>query len=230
VFGLPSDVQNELNAIFNRTPDVNQATQLALAYVRGTPWYAQEYPGIQEGIARGVVRNEQDYRAFRNSFSPIYQQYAGRDITPAEFAGYLLSGLSAGAVGQRFQDRAAFNLVQHQYGRGDITDAEFADYQRNGVTPDLVGRRFQGASIASVYGNDWQYAEGNFGEGRLTDQEKTAFGQQSAGIDSEIGLRVQRRLQMANERIKSVFSGTLATSQLKVPSLSQQADQPDIGR
>lgn len=189
IFGLPADVQRELNAIFNRTPDVNQAVSLALAYVRGTPWYAQEYAGINEGIAKGIIRNEQDYRANRNAFTQVYQQYAQRDITADEYASYL----------------------------------------REGVSSDVVGKRFQGASIASVYGNDWQYAMGNFGEGLLSSEEKTAFGRQSAGLDSELGMRIQRRLQQANERIKSVFSGSLATSQLKVPQI-QQADTPDIGR
>jgi hypothetical protein len=190
LYGLPADVQKELNAIFTRTPDVNQATALALAYVRGTPWYAQTYPGIQEAIAKGIVRDEAGYRQAQNGYNQVFRQYNNRDLTAEEFAGYLKEGVSA----------------------------------------DTIGRRFQGAATATVYGNDWQYAEGNFGEGRLSDEEKTAYGRQTAGLDSELGQRVQRRLDLAKERIRTVFSGTLATSKFAEPLSQQSGSLSDVGR
>lgn len=190
-WNLPADLKKELDSIFRNTPDVNQAIAKAQAYVRGTPWYAQTYPGIQDAIAKGIVRNEADYRSLQNQFNQVYRQYNdGRDLTAAEYAGYLGEGISA----------------------------------------DTLGKRFQGAAIATVYGNDWQYAEGNFGEGRLSDEEKTAFGRQSAGLDSELGIRVQRRMQMAQERIRSVFSGTLATSKIAQPLGQQSGSLPDVAR
>jgi hypothetical protein len=190
LYGLPPDVQKELNAIFQRTPDVNQATQLALAYVRGTPWYATTYPGINEAIAKGIVRDEAGYRAAQNGYNQVFRQYNNRDMTAAEFAGYLGEGVSA----------------------------------------DTVAKRFQGASIASVYGNDWQYAAGNFGEGKLGADELQAAGRQEAGLDSELGMRVQRRLQQAQDRIRAVFSGSLATSKLAQPLGEQSGIPSDIGR
>ena len=187
-FGLPKDVLKEINAIFAKTPDITQATVRAQAYVRGTPWYAQTYPGIQEAIAKGVVRNEADYRARQNDLNQLYQQYAKRDIT----------------------------------------SAEYADHLREGVDAATVGRRFQGAALADTYGNDWQYLSGNFGEGRLTSDEQTALGRQQAGLDSPLGLKVQRRLQMAQERVQKVFSGQLAQGSL---ALLNRPDGPaDIGR
>ena len=189
MFGLPADVTKELDAIFARTPDINQATTLAIAYVRGTPWYAQTYPGIQEAIAKGIVRDERDYRSRMNDFAQVYRQYANREVRPDEYAVHL----------------------------------------KEGVTVDTVARRFQGAALADTYSNEWQYTEGNFGEGRLTDEEKTAYGRQAAGLDSPLGLRVQRRLAMAQDRIRAAFSGTLATSRLT--ALSQTGSRPpDIGR
>lgn len=192
IFGLPSDVQNELNAIFARTPDVNQAVSLALAYVRGTQWYSQTYPGIQEAMAKGLVRNEADYRSRMNDFNQVYRQY--------------MSGQ-------------------------DLTSGQFAEYLREGITADTLGRRFQGLALENVYSPDWQYLSGNFGEGRLSDDERRAFGRQQAGLDSELGLRIQRRLQQAQERVRAVFSGTLATSRLP-RSLEGSGDMrlPDVGR
>lgn len=189
MFGLPSDVLNELNAIFARTPDVGQATSIALAYVRGTPWYAQTYPGIQEAIAKGVVQDERGYRSLRNNFAQVYQQYAGRDITNEEYAGYL----------------------------------------RTGTPYQTVAQRFQGAAISNVYAPDWQYLQGAFGEGRLDAGELKAFGEQQAGLDSELGLRIQRRMQQAQERIRAAFSGSLAVGRMAQP-LNQAGTLPDVGR
>jgi hypothetical protein len=190
-WNLPTDLKKELDSIFRNTPDVNQAIAKAQAYVRGTPWYAQTYPGIQDAMAKGLVRNEADYRAQQNSYNQVYRQWNdGRDISAAEFAGYL----------------------------------------REGVSADTIGRRFQGASYANVYGNDWQYLSGNFGEGRLSGDELTAFGRQNAGIDSELGMRIQRRMQQAQERIRAVFSGSLATSRMAQPLSEQSGSLPDVGR
>jgi hypothetical protein len=188
LYGLPADVLKEINAIFAKTPDINQAVVIAQAYVRGTPWYGTTYPGIQEAMAKGIVRDEADYRAKMNDFNGLYRQYTNRDIT----------------------------------------GAEYADHLREGVDSTTVGRRFQGAAIADTYGQDWNYYEGNFGEGRLTGDEQTALGRQQAGLDSPLGLKVQRRLQMAQERVQKVFSGQLAQGQL---SLLNRPDGPaDIGR
>lgn len=191
MYGLPADVQRELNAIFARTPDVSQATQLALAYVRGTDWYRVTYPGIQEAIAKGIVKNEADYRAQMNAFNQVYRQYMN---------------------GQ------------------DLTAGQFAEYLREGVSLDTVGRRFQGAALVNTYGGDWQYLSGAFGDGRLEGNELKALGEQSAGLDSELGLRIQRRLQQAQERIRTVFSGTLATGKLAEPLAQRSGIPADIGR
>jgi hypothetical protein len=191
-WNLPPDLKKELDSIFRNTPDVNQAIAKAQAYVRGTPWYAQTYPGIQNAIAKGLVRDEAGYRALQNQFNQVYRQYNnGQELSAGEYAGYLGEGISA----------------------------------------DTLARRFQGAALTNVEGNDWQYLEGNFGEGRLSDTEKSAYGQQRAGIDSELGLRVQRRLQMAQERIRSVFSGTLATNARFAQPLAEKSGIPsDIAR
>ena len=106
-FGLPADVLKEINVIFRRAgDDPTRATALAIGYVRGTDWYQTAYPGIGEAIAKGVVRDEREYRARMNSFSQLYRQYAQRDITPAEYAQHLREGVSVDTVGSRFQGAA----------------------------------------------------------------------------------------------------------------------------
>ena len=106
IYGLPPDVAAKVNQIFTTATDVSQATALALAYIRGTSWYAQTYPGIQEGIARGVVSNEADYRSYLNNVNNLAKQYLGRDISGSELAGYLGQGFNVDRIGRIFQGGA----------------------------------------------------------------------------------------------------------------------------
>lgn len=173
VYNLPADVQAKVNEIFQNTPDVSQATALAMAYIRGTSWYGEHYHGIQEGIARGVISNEADYRAYMNQANLLTHQYLGRDISSDEMSNFLSQGY-------------------------DLT---------------RVGRVYQGAAIVNTNSADWNQVAGAFDTegGAFTDAEKTALGQEQAGIDSELGQKIQRRLQLAQQRLQTVFRGQLAT-------------------
>lgn len=172
LYGLPSDVAAKVQDIFANTSDVNQATALALAYIRGTQWYSQTYPGIQAGIAKGIIGNEADYRAYMNSVNNLTKQYQNRDVGSDELAGYL----------------------------------------QNGYTTEYVGRLYAGQAYVGANRNDIQYATGAFdASGPLSQEELTALGNESAGIDSELGQRIQNRLALAKKRIEGVFSGSLAT-------------------
>ncbi len=195
-YGLPSDVQAEVDQIFANTADVNAATQLALAYIRGTDWYAQTYPGIQQGIQNGVVGSEADYRAYVNQINQLTLQYYGRQATSQDIANYLGQGFSVGRVGQGFQGQAYVTANR----------------------PAL------------------QYQFGAFGDGRLSDDQLTALGNESAGIDTALGQQIQNQLKLAQQRIQRVFQGTAATPSLSVgtnglsaPSLQgQRAGAPDV--
>lgn len=188
-FGLPADVLKEINAIFART-DVTQATALATGYVRGTPWYKTAYPGIQEAIGKGIVRDERDYRSRMNAFDQVYRQYAGRAIRPDEYA----------------------------------------DHLREGVDVSTVGQRFQGAALATSYGNDWQYAAGAFGSGRLDPTQLKALGEQQAGLGSPAGTGLQKMIEDATRKLRRSFEGVLATTALAGTPQERARQAPDIGR
>ena len=197
IFGLPPDVQAKVNQIFSSTQDVNQAAAIAMAYIRGTDWYAQTYPGIQEGMARGVVSNESDYRQYVNQLNQLSQQFYGRDITSQDITNYL----------------------------------------RAGYSPTHVGQLFQGHAIAQANGPDWQYLSGAFGDtGRLSNDQIETLGQEGAGLDTALGLKLQNVIQKASQRAQQVFSGTLATPSLALgnglqsPSLAgtKASAAPDV--
>lgn len=196
IYGLPPDVQAKVNEIFAQSTDIMIATALALAYVRGTTWYAQTYPGIQEGIAKGIVGNEADYRSYLTQLNQLTTQYFGRSVGGDELAGYLKQGFTVGHVGQLFQ-----------------------------------GQAYVTANRPNI-----QYVSGAFGDnGPLSGDELTALGNESAGLDSPIGQRVQQRLQQAQQRLQAVFSGQLATPSLSIgsngltaPSLAGRGASPDV--
>ena len=104
--GLPPNVVNELNRIFTRTPDINQAITIGQAYVRSTPWYTQTFPGIQSGINAGLFSNEQGYRQYQNQLGQLYQQYHNRQPTQAELAQHVVGGQSLDLISRQMQGSA----------------------------------------------------------------------------------------------------------------------------
>jgi hypothetical protein len=157
IYGLPGDVANKINQIFQQNSDVNQATAIAMAYVRGTPWYTQTYPGIQEGIAKGVVSNEADYRAYVNNIQGLTKQFYNRDASATDIAGYLASGFTIGHVQNLFQADANFAADRGQVPAGLFTDAELHSIANGqaGIgdqnSQDLAARFGYAQSINNVY-------------------------------------------------------------------------------
>lgn len=195
-WGFPTDVTNELDRIFRSYTDPSAASAAALAYIRGTDWYAKTFPGINEGKKLGVVSDERSYRSYVNDLNQLYRRYYNRDITGQEVAQLLGQG----------KDQSIVNR-------------------------ELIGRGFINANR-----NDIQYLLGAFGEGRLTEDQLTALGQQQAGLDNMIGQDLQARLDKARQRLQRVFQGalatpslSLATGRLSAPSLLGGTNTPDVG-
>lgn len=121
--GLPQDVIDELTNIFQQTGgDLTTAIPLAQAYVRGTSWYAQTYPGIQDGINAGLFSDESGYMQYENQVNQIYQQYYGRNALSSEVSGYITGGKSVSQIANQFQSAA--------------TQANFSDPLQGLFSPD----------------------------------------------------------------------------------------------
>jgi hypothetical protein len=124
--GLPADVIQKVDDIFRQYDDPQTAAQFALAYIRGTPWYATTYPGIKEGISKGVIGNEQDYRGYLNQVNQLAQRYLGRAISSAELGSYLTQGLSVDTIGRQYAGLADVmaNYKDYRYYLGAFGDTE----------------------------------------------------------------------------------------------------------
>ena len=194
-WGFPPDVISQLDRIFRGDSDPVRAAATALAYIRGTSWYAQTFPGISEGIRKGLIRDERDYRAFMNQANQLYRRYQNRDISAAELGGHFTEG----------------------------------------VDLDTIGKRFEGDAYIGAFGNDIQYLNRNFGGAGLSQEELTAYGRQQVGLGSTLGATLARRVQTAEQRLRRLFEGTLASPTLQhgrqgLQATSLGAGPPDIGR
>lgn len=150
-YGLPSDVIAQLNNIWTAAgSNVSAAVTLAQAYIRGTTWYAQTYPGIQQGINAGLFTDEQSYRAYENQVDQIYQQYWGRPATSAELNARITSGQSVSQVANQFQSGAILGNISDPL-KGLFTADELKAYsnEQAGIDTALGQQISQEANMAS---------------------------------------------------------------------------------
>ena len=167
-FGLPADLVSEANRLFGLGYSVGEV----IAWIRGTAWYAATYPGISEGIAKGVVSNEKDYRSYVNAVNLMFRRYYDRALTVDETRAFL----------------------------------------KEGVTPTIIGQRLEGQAYVKANRGDIQYYSGAFGEaGQLTEDQLRSYGEQRAGLGSQIGAKIERSLQLATQSFQRAFQGQLST-------------------
>jgi hypothetical protein len=114
--GLPPEVYNTVIKILSGDPTGGADT--ALAYIRGTPWYAQNYAGIGALIKAGVVGNEGEYRQWKHAINQSYQQNYGRAATQQELINFANQGFDASTVNQIGQG--------HAWVKANQSDVEYA--------------------------------------------------------------------------------------------------------
>ena len=210
IAGLPADVAAQVTALFRSTADPNQAAALALAYVRGTPWYATTFVGINEGIKAGLFTDERGYRSYRNALDQTYRQWTSGALTQEALHAALGEGVSPDVVDRRFQGRA------------------YADANRQELQ-----------LVSGAFGENVYDAQGNLTrQSRLTEPEVQAYGQQKAGLGTPggTGMLIERQLGQAFQRMQRAFEGVAASPQLGLtsrgtlfaPGLAPGSVKPDI--
>ncbi len=155
------------------------------------------------------------------------------------FPGYdqgLKAGLFTDTTGYRGYVNQLNSATQQYLGRavstGEVTQALGA-----GDNPSLYANRLQGNALATTLAPEAQYEAGAFtAEGRLSQPELQAYGQEKAGVDTPLGQAITQRLQQAQQRMATLFQGALATPNLSLgpqglfsPSLQGNKGTPDIG-
>jgi hypothetical protein len=182
--GLPPEVQAAIDRIFrDGAPD---AAARALAYLRSTDWYKQEYRGIGAGVSRGIFGNEADYRQWRNQVQNYFRQYYGRDATGDELESFANQGFDANTVGQIGAGKAYVdaNRGDIQYLGGAFDAGQFTEDELKAYGEHQAGRTSAlGESIKSKVESAMKKVERVF-QGSLAT---------SPALEQSLGQQVQRK-------------------------------------
>lgn len=177
--GMPDNLVDEIEAVYKRTSDIQQTVAIAQAIVRGSEWYSQHFPGIQDGINKGLYSDERGYRAYQNQLDQLYLQYYGRPSTPAEVATASRSGKSMSQIANGLQSAAT---------KGNLSDPM----------------------------RQW-----------FSSAELTAYANQVAGIDSELGQRIAAEADVA-VRVNSLYKDFFGrdVNRLEIDALIKDGTDP----
>lgn len=210
-WGLEQADMNMLIQIMTKYDNVQDATMAALAYIRGTAWYGVHFAGINLGIADGLFSDESGYRDYVNSLNVYSQQYLNRQVTTAD-------------------------VIQSLGGAVDPVTGKIVKIGA-GLSPTYVGKVWEGQAWTNANQGEVNYQLGAFGGGAPSPAELTALGQQQAGLTTNLGFKVQQKLQAALQRMQGVFGGQVSSPNMSIgaqglnaPSLlGAKGSSPDIG-
>ena len=126
----------------------------------------------------------------------------------------LTAGLFTDETGYRSYVNELNQSTQQYLGRA-VTSNEVVTALGQGRSSQMYANYLQGAAYTQTLAPEAQYEAGAFtAEGRLSQADLTAYGNEKAGIDTAQGQAITQRLQLANQKMQKIFQGTLATPSL----------------
>lgn len=134
------------------------------------------------------------------------------------FAEGFNKGLFTDERGYRMYVNAANDSYKRYMGR-DITTPELIGAFGSSWSPERVERELEAGAFVNANRNDLQYLGRNFGEGGaegFSEDQLKAYGQQSVGIGNALGAGLVSKVAQAQQRLRRIFEGTLATPSLGV--------------
>lgn len=164
----------------------------------------------------------------------------GTDWHKQMFVGFS-EAVRSGLLTDERQYRQYVNGVNDAYKRylnRNITNEELTQMFNFAWDPTRVEGELAAGAYAQANEGDINYLFGAFDEGALTPEQLKNFGRQKVGIGNQQGNDLLRRVSLAQDRLRRVFEGTLATSALGVGPTGRLASSsmnpgtltPDIGR
>jgi hypothetical protein len=203
--------------------------------LRGTQWYQDMYPGIFQGIAKGLLdpnNPEIQYRAQLNQVNQLYSQYYGRNVTGGEFSTYLGNGIDVSTIAKKLQGEANASVlgkanVASLFSKEDLNAIGMSQAGLGNANSDYLAQLYQyGQGVKNAYDQygqslDRAGLEGLYGSGRTV----TQVGQHLAG-QSYIGAN-QNQLQYLSGAFGD--SGQLTTDQLSAYGDQQAGLQTPLG-
>lgn len=195
------------------------------------------------GFSQDIV-DELD-RIFRTYSDPSQASAAaiayirGTDWYNTTFPG-IQAGMKLGVINNEQDYRAYTNQVNDLYNRyygRNVSGNEVASLLSKGYSVGREGQALSGEAWAKANGADVQYLLGAFDQnGQATGDQLQALGEENSGLDSLLGQQLQQRLSKAQDRLRTIMSGTLATPSLSLlnsgrpasPSLAAGNNATDV--
>lgn len=169
-------------------------------------------------------------RIFKTYTDPTQAAAAGLAyIRGTQWYSRTFQGIGAGIKAGLFSDEAGYrayvndmNQVYRRFYNRDVTTQEVSDFLNNGTNPNAINQHLTGQAAVQAQLPDLQYQLGAFdSQGRATDAEVSAYGDQLGGLSNMIGPKLQDRLDKARQKMATIFQGVSAT-----PSLSMVLGRP----
>ncbi len=166
----------------------------------------------------------------------LANEYALNAVRQTPWYAQTFPGIQAGIQNGLFANepgyiayRNSLHQVYNQYTGNPATAAQVAHAATQGFSPGRVAQGLSGEAYLAANKPEILSTLGAFGTGApVTQPQLQALGKEQANIDSPLGQLMQKRLAQAQERMKGIFSGTLATPSLSL-STGRIAGNPGIG-
>ena len=155
------------------------------------------------------------------------QNYAGFQAG----VGTLFRSAFDGGLADYKQYKSKLQGIYRQYYGRDLTVQDITSAIASGYDAGRVEQQGQGFVNVQANQGDWQYLTGAFGGGQLTEEEKKAYGEELAGIDTALGQSIKNKVDAAQQRMQGVVQGKVAGSALGDQSLNaalQRQQRTDI--
>lgn len=211
---------------------------LALA----SDWYKAFFNsyGLPGDVQSEIMRILRTYAADPSTAQALSQQY----LRTTDWFSKTYPGFNQGVTNGLFTDETGYrgylnqvNQTFNQYLNRHVTGEEVSGYLASGYNPGYVGSLLQGQAWSRANADQVRYLSGAFGdEGRINEKDLTTLGQQHAGIDTGRGQTLDVLVSRAQQRLQSIFQGSLARPSmgfgpagLAAPSLGGTRQTPDVG-
>jgi len=191
------------------------------------------FPGFSDLAGAGVITASgvaagAAYITWRNEVQETHRKYFGTSMD-REQLGQVAAGAVTGRASAAFLEHyySFINSVGEEYElrHGEAASKERLDQMfETGKSAARWGMELQGESYIAANRGDIQGTAGAFnfgaglaGPGAFSEEELKALGEQEAGITTELGLDMQRRVATATQRMSRIWQGQSVQGTVSLP-------------
>ena len=189
-------------------------------------------PGYTALARNGVIQASgaeagRQYWLWRTSVNESYESHFGQPMSPAQLGAVAKEGHTAEYMDNYYSFR---DTVGDEYRRRNPTVGEAVTNEaldalfKTGKSVETILAEYRGIDFIAANRGDIQGTAGAFnfgaggaGPGAFSEEELKALGEQEAGITTELGLDMQRRVATATQRMSRIWQGQSVQGAVSLP-------------